>query len=95
METAVIADERGRVTLGKDVADKYGKKFAMVKMPGEIVLIPIPDDPLKSLQEEGKKIPAHMSVKDLKRIALEEATKEAMGNLKYTENQKLWKNKRR
>ncbi|MBI4014497.1 MAG: AbrB family transcriptional regulator [Candidatus Aenigmarchaeota archaeon] len=72
--------------------EKYGRKFAIVKMPRNVLLIPIPSDPLKSLREQGKRIPVHLTPEDLKRIAGEEAAKEAMGNWKRL--QKLGKSRR-
>ena len=59
----VLADERGRIVLGTKLLDKYGKKFAVVGMPKEIVLVPISKDPLS----------------ELKRMAKEEAEKEVLG----------------
>jgi len=93
MEGVVVADVRGRVTLGSDLVEKYGRKFAVVKVPGEIVLIPIPKDPLKSLQEQGKKIPPHLTLKDLKRLAEEKAMEEAVGS--YQRLQRFAKSRRR
>jgi hypothetical protein len=39
-------------------------------------------DALKALQEEGKKIPKTLTLKDIKGIILEEAEKEALSNLR-------------
>ena len=44
--------------------------------------IPVSKDPIKALQEEGKKIPKHLTIADLKRMAREEAEKEALSNIK-------------
>lgn len=93
MEGVVVADVRGRVTLGSDLVEEYGRKFAVVKVPGEIVLIPIPKDPLKSLREQGKKIPSHLTLKDLKRLAEEKAMEEAVGS--YQRLQRLAKRQRK
>lgn len=71
-------DGRGRLLLEKDVRQKYGDEFVVIQMPGEIVLIPIPKDPLKALREEGKKLPKDMSIADLKKEMHEFALKEAL-----------------
>jgi bifunctional DNA-binding transcriptional regulator/antitoxin component of YhaV-PrlF toxin-antitoxin module len=46
----VRTDERGRVTIPKDVRDRYGEKFRLVEMDSGIKLVPIPDDPLAELR---------------------------------------------
>ena len=78
----VYADEKARVCLTKDIIDQYGKEFVLVPAKDEIILIPVSKDPLKALQEEGKKIPKHLSAQDLKKIARDEAEREAMSSLK-------------
>jgi len=85
-------DDRGRLLLPKESRDRYGDEFMVVEALGEIVLIPVPKDPLKALREEGKKLPKDMSVKDLKKLAHELALKELMDEVK--EHEKLRKEKR-
>jgi len=77
MQSTVIADERGRLTLGRDVTERFGKRFHVVVMPREIVLVPISKDPLKSLKEEGKKLPEGLSLADTMRLAEELGAREA------------------
>jgi hypothetical protein len=50
------ADNKHRISLGKDVIEEYGEKFVIVRLPNEILLKPVPKDPLKALQNEGKKL---------------------------------------
>ena len=76
------ADEKARVCLTKEVVDRYGRDFVLVPAKGEIILIPVSKDPIQALQEEGKKIPKHLTIADLKRMAGEEAEKEALSNIK-------------
>ena len=76
----VELDDKGRLVIEKEIREKYGKKFELFEALGEIVLIPVPDDPVKSMEDEGKKLPKKMSVADLKVKAREIALKEAMGN---------------
>jgi len=78
----VHVDEKARICLTKEIVEQYGKEFALVPAKNEIILIPISKDPLKSLQAEGKKIPKHLTVADLKKMAREEAEKEALTHLK-------------
>ncbi len=77
MLETVKLDERGRVTLGTKIAKEYGRRFYAIKAKGEIILIPIPKDPIKALQREGLKLPKDVSLKKLreetKRVIEEEA----------------------
>jgi len=81
----IECDDRGRILLPKDVRDRYGKEFVLVKAPDEVVLIPVPKDPLKTLQEEGKKLPKHMSVIELKKMARDLAVEQALERAKRHE----------
>jgi DNA-binding transcriptional regulator/RsmH inhibitor MraZ len=92
----IECDDRGRILLPKDVRNAYGEEFVLVKAPNEIVLIPVPKDPLKTLQEEGKKLPKDVSVAELKKLAHDLATEQALERARRHENlgKKLAKKKR-
>jgi bifunctional DNA-binding transcriptional regulator/antitoxin component of YhaV-PrlF toxin-antitoxin module len=45
-------DDRGRLYLPKDVREKYGDRYRIVRLKSGIKLIPVADDPLKALREE-------------------------------------------
>lgn len=85
MTQTIACDERGRILLAKDVREKYGNKFVIVKAPGELVLLPIPKNPLKALREEGKKIPKGVSVSEMKKKARDLALKEIIEETKELE----------
>lgn len=79
----LIADKRGRITLGTKVVARYGKKFAVVETRRDILLVPISNDPLAELGRFGKEAGIdRYTVKELRKMALEEAEKEAMGNVR-------------
>ena len=79
----VLADDRGRIVLGTKILDKYGKKFAVVGTPKEIVLVPISKDPLAELTRLGKETGIDKySLTELKKMAREEAQKEAFSHIK-------------
>ncbi|MBI2232399.1 MAG: hypothetical protein HYU56_00615 [Candidatus Aenigmarchaeota archaeon] len=86
MTQTIACDERGRILLAKDVREKYGNEFVIVKAPGELVLLPIPKNPLKALREEGKKIPQGVSVSEMKKKARDLALKEILEEAKELEN---------
>ena len=83
MKTVAYADDRGRVTLGSKLVDEYGRKFAVVRHREEIILIPIPKDPIAHLQGLGREAGIDKyTTKELKEMAREEAEKEAMNNVR-------------
>ena len=76
-------DDRGRLLLRKDIREAYGDKFYVVKAPKEVILIPVPKDPIKDLAELGKASGLDKySVKQLKKMAREDAEKEALAGVK-------------
>ena len=71
-------DERGRINLGQETKRKYGDRFFVIKLSGEILLIPKPKDPIAELKKWGQKLGLdQLTAGDLKRLAEEEAYKEA------------------
>ena len=47
-------DAKGRIYLREKTRARYGKRFVVVEAPDEIILLPIPDDPVADLAEFGK-----------------------------------------
>jgi bifunctional DNA-binding transcriptional regulator/antitoxin component of YhaV-PrlF toxin-antitoxin module len=45
-------DDRGRLTLPKDIRERYGDHYHIVQLHDGIKLIPIADDPLDALRAE-------------------------------------------
>ena len=45
-------DGRGRLTLPKEVRERYGDRYHIVQLHDGIKLIPIEDDPLDALRSE-------------------------------------------
>jgi hypothetical protein len=79
----ISADERGRIILGTKFLHKYGKKFAVIGTPKEIVLIPIAKDPVAELTKIGRESGINKyTLSELKKIAREEAEKEAFSGMK-------------
>ena len=48
----VALDDRGRLTLPKEVRERYGDRYHIVQLPDGIKLIPVADDPLEGLRDE-------------------------------------------
>lgn len=73
-------DSKGRIYLKEAIRSKYGEQFVVVEEPSEIVLRPLPEDPVKDLEELGKDLRGH-SIKEVKRRIRERAIKEALSAL--------------
>ena len=72
----IKVDKKGRVYLPKEVRDKFkSEEFFLITLPSGILLVPRVDDPLKALEEEGKKLP-NVDVKALRKVIQEEAERE-------------------
>ena len=77
MKTEVLkCDERGRLYLKEAVRMRYGEKFVLVEAPDEIVLLPVPADPLKDLVDLGRKLPK-LSLRQLRARIRRRAEQEA------------------
>ena len=75
-------DEKARICITRELVNQYGEDFIIVPAKNEILLIPVSKNPLKALQEEGKKIPKGLGLKELKKMIREDAEKEALENMK-------------
>lgn len=77
MTGEVRADDRGRVTIPKDVRDRYGETYRLVELNSGIKLVPIPDDPLAELRAAASDELREASLDDLEAAAHEEAREQA------------------
>jgi len=75
----VRIDENGYLQLPAALRAKYGEKFLVLEKPGEVVLLPLPADPVKDLREWGKPL-QRMSMAEIKR-AIEEQAEEEVSKL--------------
>lgn len=72
-----IMDERGRINIGQEARKKYGNRFFIVKLSGEILLIPKPKDPVAELRKWGKGLElGKLTARDIGMLAEGEAHKE-------------------
>lgn len=71
----VRLDDRGRLTVPKEVRERYGDRYHVVRLHDGIKLIPIAEDPLDALREEFAG--AETASDDLREAAREEALEEA------------------
>lgn len=68
-------DDRGRLTLPKELRERYGDHYHIVELHDGIKLIPVADDPLDVLREEFADV--EKSAGELREEARETALDEA------------------
>lgn len=73
-QATVVMDKQGRIYLPKQLKKDLGRKFFAVKINKDIMLVPVPADPVKELARIGKGLP-RKSIKKLKKEILEEASR--------------------
>jgi len=67
--------------LNKAVRTRYGEKFYILETPDELILLPIPEDPVAELARLGKKLQGY-SVEEIKAAIQERAEEEALSGLR-------------
>ena len=83
-----MLDERGRINIGQETKKKYGDRFFVIRLSGEILLIPKPKDPVAELRKWGQKLGLEqLTASEVKRLGEEEAHREAeaRANRKHAE----------
>ena len=68
-------DDRGRLTLPKEIRERYGDHYHIVQMHDGIKLIPVADDPLDALRDEFADV--GKTARELREEGREEALDEA------------------
>lgn len=48
----VTLDDRGRLTIPKEIRERYGDRYRIVRLHDGIKLIPVDEDPLDALRRE-------------------------------------------
>ena len=71
----VQCDEKGRLQLRPALRRRYGDQFWVVEAPRNVILLPVPADPVRDLREWGKPL-QHLSIEEIKRIIDQRAIKE-------------------
>lgn len=70
-------DEKGRINIGQESRTLYGDRFYVVKLSGEILLIPMPKDPVTELRKWGKNLGLDkQTARDTRMLAVDEANKD-------------------
>lgn len=68
-------DDRGRLTVPRELRERYGDRFRIVELHDGIKLVPVAEDPLDALRDEFADV--ETSAEELRDEAREEALDEA------------------
>jgi len=68
-------DDRGRLTLPKEIRERYGDYYHVVELHDGVKLIPVADDPLDALRDEFADV--EKTAAELRKEARETALDEA------------------
>jgi len=71
----VTLDDRGRLTLPKELRERYGDRYHIVELHDGIKLIPVSEDPLGALRDEF--VDVEKTADEWREAAREAATDEA------------------
>ncbi|WP_049921145.1 AbrB/MazE/SpoVT family DNA-binding domain-containing protein [Halopiger djelfimassiliensis] len=71
----VALDDRGRLTLPKEVRERYGDRYHVVQLPDGVKLVPVADNPLEALRDEFADV--DKSADELREKARDDAIDEA------------------
>lgn len=71
-------DEEGRIRLDRSIRARYGDQFLVLEGRKELILRPVPDDPLQDLREIGRRLKGK-TVSELKEAIEQQALKEVGG----------------
>lgn len=71
--TEVATDERGRITIPKDIRERFGERYRLVQLRSGIKLLPLPQDPVASLRAAASDEFREATMESLREAALEEA----------------------
>lgn len=74
-------DSKGRLFLDSSVRSRYGERFFVVELPSEILLLPVPADPIPDLEEIGEAM-ADKSIHEIKKMIRRAAKEEALSDLR-------------
>jgi len=73
--TDATLDDRGRLTLPKEMRERYGDRYRIVQLHDGIKLIPVAEDPLDALRDEFEDV--EKTAEELREEAREAALDEA------------------
>lgn len=73
----ITTDERGRITIPKEVRERFGERYRLVELEDGIKLMPVPKDPLEALRNAASDELKAASMDELRETGLEEGREQA------------------
>ena len=73
----VKCDTKGRLYLRESLRQQYGQQFVVLTAPGEVVLLPVPEDPIADLRYVTRRARGK-SLKQLRALIQTEAARQVM-----------------
>lgn len=80
--TEVATDDRGRITIPKEMREQFGDRYRVVQLRSGIKLLPIPEDPVAALREAASEEFKEASMDELREAAHKEARGQADGHVR-------------
>ncbi|MEY7850527.1 AbrB/MazE/SpoVT family DNA-binding domain-containing protein [Natrarchaeobius sp. A-rgal3] len=80
--TEIATDERGRITIPKEIRERFGERYRMVELRNGVKLLAVPDDPVTALREASSEEFKQASMDELREAGLEKAQEEATGHVR-------------
>lgn len=78
----IETDSRGRVTIPKDIRERFGERYRLVELDDGVKLVPIPDDPVAALRGAASDEFKAASIDELGDAAVEEGREQASENVR-------------
>lgn len=78
----IETDSRGRVTIPKEIRERFGERYRLVELDDGVKLVPIPDDPIGALRGAASDEFKTASMDELRTTALEEGRDQAGENVR-------------
>lgn len=78
----VATDERGRITIPKELRERFGERYRLVELRDGIKLLPRPDDPVAALRGAASEAFKQASMDELRAEGLDEAQEQAGENVR-------------
>ena len=73
----VTTDERGRITIPKDLRERFGERYRLIELRDGIKLLPRPENPVETLRNAASDELKEASMEELREAGFDEARKQA------------------